>query len=454
MSFSLRLDEVYCRFLDSHPCHSLLVALSGGADSVALLHLAYQYQAKYGYRLEALHVHHGIRGKEADRDLEFCRSFCQNLQIPFHAHHLDIPFIAKIEKAGLEETARKYRYQALETIASERQLDTIVTAHTATDNMETVLLQLTRGCSSVIGIPSVRGAYIRPLLDATRTDILSYLEAYHLPHIEDSSNQNDDYSRNLIRHRVLPVLLELNPQAEAAFRRAVELSREDTSYLDELAASTFCDGRIEDFNKLPTPLRSRALKAHCEQLGFKDLSYTHLQALSALVKKNIPHSSLSVPGGSISIENGQLIPSKKLADTCDWETVLQMGENFLPDGSILYLSTQNEEDLKKYISRQQNIYKLLTKAVVNFATIRGSLIARSRRGGDRIFFGGIHRSVKKLYCDMHIPLSIRQNSPIICDESSIIWIPALNKICDQSTLSCDQHLYMIWLRKGTDYEAV
>lgn len=453
MSSRLRLDTVYCSFLESHPCDGLLIALSGGADSVALLHLAYRYQERFGYRLEALHVHHGIRGAEADRDMKFCQSLCSEWRVPLHTVMLDIPALAQNDKSGVEEAARKYRYRALAECAYTHMLDAIATAHTATDNLETVLLQLTRGCGSVLGIPPKRDAYIRPLLAAGRSDIMQYLEEWKLPHVEDSSNESDDFSRNLIRHRVLPVLLELNPQAEAAFGRATEISRMDNAYLDSLASSAADSGRVSRIASLPRSIRMRALKARCEALGFDSLSHIHLQALSDLVEKGVPHSSLSLPGGSVSLEDGMLVRTPGEIDS-HWEIALQMGENRLPDGSMLYLSSECEEDLEKYISRQQIIYKLLTKTVLNFATIEGTVIARPRKAGDRILAGGMHRSVKKLYCDLHISMTDRRSAPLVCNENEILWIPTIKMISDCAAKPCDTPIHAIWFRKGTSYETL
>lgn len=450
MSGLQRLDDLYHTFLQAHPCNSLLIALSGGADSIALLHVANRHKERCGYQLKALHVHHGIRGEEADRDMSFCQSICKQWKIPLHTVKLDIPALAQIEKIGLEEAARKYRYRALEQYAADYGIDAIATAHTATDNLETVLLQLTRGCGSIIGIPPVRNLYIRPLLSATREDILHYLKEWNLPHVEDSTNESNDYSRNLIRHRVLPILLQLNPQAEAAFQRATVCSRQDNAYLDEVAAPFAERGKTSEIANLPIALRTRALKKRCEMLGLRDLSHTHLQALSHLVERGIPHSSVSLPGGSVSIEDGCLVRTVRSDIPADWEIVLRLGENPLPDGSMLYLSDALEEDLEKYISSQQNIYKLLTKYTVNFATIekvmKETIIARPRKEGDRILSGGMHRSVKKLYSDHHVPLEQRRTAPLICNETDVLWIPIIKMVSDCATNPNGMPLHMIWFR--------
>ena len=449
MAHSTRAEECFSRFLhDCPPQNGLLVALSGGADSVVLLHLAHRFASLFGGRVEALHVHHGIRDNEADRDLAFCENLCAKLGIPFTARRFDIPALAKDAKWGLEETARHYRYLALDECARERNLTAIATAHTATDNVETILLQLTRGAAGVIGIPPIRGQYIRPLLSATRQDILDYLAYWDLPHVEDSTNSEDLYSRNLMRHRVLPVLRSLNPKAEEAFGRAAEYSNEDSAYLDQLAAKTQVDGNVDAINALPLPIRRRVILNHCRSLGIDGLSSVHLDAILHLLETNRPHSSLSLPGGEIAIEDGCLV-RRSVPDLASspWEQKLFMGENHLPDGSLLYLTSDCEEELKKYISSQQNIYKLLTKATFGFAIIDGELIARSRRAGDCILAGGIHRKVKKLFSEAALPLDLRNRTPIICKDEEILWIPSIGLISDHSASSHAGPTHLLCLRK-------
>ena len=442
-SFSSPVERAFSRFLQEHPRSGLLIALSGGADSVALLHVASRYQEKLGYRLEAMHIHHGIRGSEADRDLEFCTTLCKELNIPLSVREYDIPTLAASEKTGLEETARKYRYLALEQLAAEHRLDGIATAHTATDHMETVLLQLTRGTASLHGIPSLRGAYLRPLLSVTREEILAYLEAHGLSHVEDSTNQSDEYSRNLIRHQVLPVLRSLNPRVEEAFSRATAHAREDEAYLQEVALSAANRGDAAEISALPGPIRSRALIARAKQLGFSSLSQVHVNALVRLCQGAIPHSSLSLPGGAIVIEEGRLIRKSNALLPSDWEFTLQNGENLLPDGSILLLCQNSDADPQKYTAYQQNIYKLLINATLNFATIEGTVTVRSRRAGDRILSGGIHRSVKKLFCDCKIPLAERPYTPIVCDDKGILCIPALQLIRDGAVGVGSPNLFLL-----------
>ncbi len=438
-------QRAFCGFLSAHPCRGLLIALSGGADSVALLHLAQRMQAQFGYRLEALHVHHGIRGAEADRDRDFCHGLCASLEVPLTVVCYDIPALSAADKTGLEETARNYRYRALADHAAARDLDAIATAHTATDNLETALLQLTRGVASLRGIPQKREIYIRPLLSVTREEILAYLGDNHLSYVEDSTNASCDYSRNLIRHRVTPVLRTLNPRVEEAFGRAITRATEDDDYLQSLAAPYALRGDAREMAALPAPLRSRALVARCKQLGIGSLADLHITALTELVRAARPHSALSLPGGTVAIEEGYLVKKADRPSVDDWSIPLSVGENRLPDESFLFIDPTGGQEFEKKLAASQNIYKLLINGRAKFATIDGVTVARSRLAGDAILSGGMHRSVKKLFCDAHIPPAKRPLIPVICDREGILWIPGIDRRRDGTDCPAPSaHTLLIW----------
>lgn len=206
------------------PGERVLVALSGGADSVSLL-LVLQ---ALGYEVRAFHLNHCLRGAESDRDEAFCRALCAERGVPLHVGRCDIAALS--QGKAVEETARRERYRLLERAAEG---DKVATAHTADDNLETVLFHLVRGSGAkgVSGIPPVRGAVIRPLLFAERREIEAFLRENGQDYVTDSSNLSDDYTRNRLRHSVLPVLRGINEQAAQAALRLGEQLRQDEACL-------------------------------------------------------------------------------------------------------------------------------------------------------------------------------------------------------------------------------
>ena len=195
------------------PERGALCAVSGGLDSMCLLTMAVQWGQAQGRRVAAAHFNHQLRGGDADRDERFVRDWCAAHAIPFFAGRGDVRAKAEREGLSVEEAARTLRYAFLEEVRQREGFDCILTAHHADDSAETMLLNLLRGTGlrGLTGIPPVRGRIRRPLLGMTRAELARYAEAHHVPHVEDATNEKDDMTRNLLRHRVMPVLRAANP---------------------------------------------------------------------------------------------------------------------------------------------------------------------------------------------------------------------------------------------------
>ena len=222
------------------PGDGVVVGLSGGPDSVFLLYALYTLQGRMGFTLRAVHVHHGIRGAEADRDEAFSEKLCAKLDIPFQAVHVAAPAYAAQHGLSLEEAARILRYEALE--AARQQLGQtraawIAVAHHLDDQAETVLHNLVRGAGlrGLAGMENRRNHVIRPLLSIKREDILKWLKQYDIPYVTDSTNADLHYTRNRIRSTVLPELREINPEASAHIAHSAALLREADAYFHALA---------------------------------------------------------------------------------------------------------------------------------------------------------------------------------------------------------------------------
>lgn len=222
------------------PGDGVVVGLSGGPDSVFLLYALHTLQPRMGFTLRAVHVHHGIRGAEADRDEAFSEKLCAKLDIPFQAVHVAAPAYAAQHGLSLEEAARILRYEALE--AARQQLTQapaawIAVAHHLDDQAETVLHNLVRGAGlrGLAGMENRRNHVIRPLLSIKREDILKWLKQNDIPYVTDSTNADPHYTRNRIRSTVLPELREINPEASAHIAHSAALLREADAYFHALA---------------------------------------------------------------------------------------------------------------------------------------------------------------------------------------------------------------------------
>ena len=221
------------------PGDGVVVGLSGGPDSVFLLYALHTLQARMGFTLRAVHVHHGIRGAEADRDEAFSAELCAKLAVPFQAVHVDAPSYAAQQGLSLEEAARILRYEALETARQQLTTPTawIAVAHHLDDQAETVLHNLVRGAGlrGLAGMENRRNHVIRPLLSTKREDILKWLEQNKIAYVTDSTNADPHYTRNRIRSTVLPELREINPEASAHIAHSAALLREADAYFHALA---------------------------------------------------------------------------------------------------------------------------------------------------------------------------------------------------------------------------
>ena len=225
---------------------SVIVALSGGADSVALLDMLNFIKEKYNLTLYAVHVNHGLRGEEAQRDENFCKSLCEKYGIRLFVRQENVSELAKKNKISEELCGRNVRYSVFEEL-SEQLSAKVATAHTASDNAETLLFNITRGASlgGVCAIPPVRGYIIRPLVECTRAQVEQYCKNKNLEYVTDSTNLSDEYTRNKIRHNVIPALKEINPAFENSALRLSENAREITDLLSAMTDKAISESKCE-----------------------------------------------------------------------------------------------------------------------------------------------------------------------------------------------------------------
>lgn len=395
----------------------VLCACSGGADSVCLLHLL---RSMDGIGVVCAHFNHGLRGAESDRDEAFVKELCDRLGVPCVTGHGDVRGYAAERGLGIEEAARELRYAFLERTAKEQGCSRIATAHNAEDNAETVLLNLIRGTGGrgLGGIPPVRGKLIRPLLTVTRAEIETYLAEHGLPHVEDSSNASDDYTRNRIRHRILPLLREENPAAVENIGAAAELARQDEEYLSgeaERFLAAFGQTEplpMEDFLALPRPIGARVLRLRCPGAQKK-----HVEAVYALCAAPAGRRETDVPGARVVLEQGKLYFNPPEPQNLPRREVRIGGITPIPEiGRYLVCRPAAETE---------EIHNSFNTFYFKSESICGRIYAASRGGGDsvRLLGRGCTKSLKKLFAEAGMTAAQRTETPVLYDEVGVIAVP-------------------------------
>ena len=403
----------------------VLAALSGGADSVALL-LAL---TELGIPVSACHLHHGLRGAEADRDEQFCRSLCAKLGIALTVRHADAAAYARKVHESVETAARNLRYAFFAEIADGRKT---ATAHTADDNLETVLFHLARGSGldGLCGIPPVREGIVRPLIACTREEIEAFLASRGQEFVTDSTNLQPAYTRNRIRQEVVPVLRALNPQAAETVSALTARLRTDRDYLEEQAQALLSqaaqDGgwRAELLADAHPALRTRALRIACQQSGMpaRDFTARHVAALEALLRNPNPSAQIDLPAGFAARREYDLLRVEKKQKPADFE---QIPVRIPFDGR---LGAGAARVTVRPVQKNQVFYNSFNTFYVGCDTIDiTTFVLRTRRTGDRLRLNrhGGSRPLKKILIDKKIPAPQRGTLAVLADQNGVIAVQSV-----------------------------
>ncbi len=433
-----RFKKAFSDLARPYPGQVSIVAFSGGADSTALLGLCQAISGDLKIELIAAHLDHGLRGSESRRDREASEAMARRLGVPFVWSKADCPALARTESLSLEEAARKARYSFLERIRREKEADCILTGHTADDNAEVLLLNLMRGTGprGLAGIPPVRdGRVIRPLLTFWKDELVAYNKARGLDWVEDSSNKSLDFTRNRIRHDLIPKMArDFNPAIKAALVRAAQLIREEESLweliLDGLKPKVdWCEEQEAvriSAEKLAALHRAGARRLVREAVKIaaghtRALTKDHVEGVLDMALSG-DKRGLDLPGKLRAwIEDGCLFlgtPSDEPAFSFEY-ALTPPGLVRLPEIAS-ELTAEICDDLQNIEPQKMK----LSEAVLDLDRLSLPLIVRTPRPGDRFQPLGM-KGTKKLH-DIFIDTKIRPHerirTPVVLDQSGIVWV--------------------------------
>ena len=435
---------------------AVLACVSGGADSMCLLEALLEISRERGFTVSTAHYNHMLRGDESMRDESFVKEHCASRNVPFYSAAGDIKAYAAARRIGIEEAAREARYGFFIETAEEIGAARIATAHTADDNTETIIINLARGAGSagLSGIPPVRGInkcadgrdglvlrdryapgcdrsaeqdiiIIRPMLCISRADIMRFMSERRAAFIEDSSNSLDIYTRNKVRHIIIPVIRDINPKYQRAFGSAAELLRADEAYLSKIADEFIAErcGRDSadagELLELPFAVSGRVIR----KMSGRSLSLDHVKAVLELCKRNGPPARISLPGMNVYREYDRIVFDKGPGGRADgFEPIYPVdGDCVMIPGVKLKLSCKVViyDDIIN-----ESIHESFTSFLFKYSELCGKMTVRPRRAGDAIKLSGQRgtKTLKKLFIERRIPERKRGLIPVVADDIGVLAV--------------------------------
>lgn len=428
----------------------VIAGVSGGADSVCLFLMLLELREKIGVDLIAVHVHHGLRGEAADQDQRFVEALCEQHRIPLEISRVNLESIAKKRKQSLEEAGRMVRREAFDSVCKKYGGNKIALAHHQNDNAETLLWNLSRGTGldGLGGIRPVNGKFIRPLLCMNRKEIEEYLAKRKQSYCIDETNAGTDYTRNKLRHLVLPILEEqVNSAAVRHMNETMEQIWELQEYMQEQVEAAYQECVQEHFEKacwiqiqqksfetFPELIKKMVIRKGMEQVGGKkrDLSHKHVDVMMELMNKQVGrtldlpyemHAKRNYEGIRLEKQRTYSFGEEKKAE------IMQecMSELNIPGETIL--ADRNLKLRCKILEKPKNLsikdipQKIYTKWF-DYGIIKSSLYIRTRQAGDTIVIDekGHQKKLKNWFVDEKIPKEVRDSQLLLAENNEILWV--------------------------------
>ena len=381
----------------------VLIGVSGGADSIALLEFFVSVKEKYDLDICVAHIEHGIRGEDSVNDAEFVKNYCKKLGVSFYLKTIDAPNLAKKAKMGVEEYSRMARYDFFNTI----ECDKIATAHNLTDNIETLLFRLARGTGlkGACSIPAVRGKIIRPFIEVSSGEIRKWCNDNNIPYRVDCTNSDSAYSRNLIRLEILPLFEKLNANYQDNIENFISDVNEDYAFIDDYVKSIYPkivknnEIDLPKLNELDLSIKKRILIMFFDENDYS-LNRIHLQSVIDITLKS----------GKTQIKENVFAISAK--------------------GKIRLAKFNDLNKKDEFVTKILNIDEFKDKNIDFYCDcdkIVGNIIIRAKQAGDRIKPAGrnVSKTLKKLFNESAYPIEKRDKKIVVCDDFGIVGVIGL-----------------------------
>ncbi len=447
-----KTEEKIIRFINENSLietgDKVLLAFSGGPDSVFALHFFQKFRKKYSIDLSAVHFNHGLRGAESDNDQKFAKQFCDKLGVTFISKKINVKTFAKTNKFSIEEAARILRYKELEMLLLKNGYDKIVTAHNLSDNTETVILNLLSGTagSGLSGIPIKRSNIIRPVLCVTKSEIVEYLSKNKIEFRKDSSNLNNDFKRNFLRNKILPLLRgKINPKLdEAVFRSTKNLSSTEllnpkvinyflTNFFKFKNDSYEVDLKLyEAFGELPGEILKNFFRINFNH-DFKHQDYVQINNLIL----NQPGKKLNLGKNLIVFRENKCLRISK--ETRKIRRVLKIYA-----GKEIKFGTKTIGI--REVDEIVNVKKNKEYELISADNLDKEFVLRVWKPGDKfkpIGFGG-NKKVSDFLTDLKISSLEKKNQLVLINRNQIVWIVGLRISDNVKITKTTKRVYKLW----------
>jgi tRNA(Ile)-lysidine synthase len=432
MKHQKTIEQEVLRFIEKYNllnnAKKILIALSGGADSVFALHFFYKFRNRINIQIAALHVNHKLRGKESKRDEDFCKSLCDKLKIEFFSEHVNVKAYAIKNKQSIEEAARTLRYRQLKKIAIKSNSDLIITAHNRDDNTETVILNLINGTGihGLSGIPLKRGIISRPFLCLSKNEIVQYLEKESIKFVYDSSNENSNFRRNYLRNKIIPLLKEnINPALDKSILNTSEVLKNQIKVID-----FFIEGIISkvvkkkdngfsislsELKKIPEETWGEIIKTIFSSNFDVDFNFNQFEKIKSLVKSQV--GIKSELGNKIFAfrERDEIFITKNEFET-KYKSEIEIDQK-LKIGNC-EISIKKVNTVPKKLDNNNNIEFISGDNILN------KMLLRTWEINDKIQLLGMKgtKKISDVLTDLKMPSYKRKKQLVLVNQNEIVWI--------------------------------